>query len=66
MQTSRRGIAAIQQFEAYRMYAYPDPASPLARATAGKPWGMMPARNILRMEALSTEDKTKLFPYLFG
>lgn len=55
MQTSRRGIAAIQQFEAYRMYAYPDPASPLARATAGKPWGMMPARNILRSLPLSAQ-----------
>lgn len=55
MQTSRRGIAAIQQFEAYRMYAYPDPASPLARATVGKPWGMMPARNILRSLPLSAQ-----------
>ncbi len=26
----------------------------------------IPARNILRMEALSTEEKAKLFPYLFG
>lgn len=26
----------------------------------------IPARNILRMEALSTEDKVRLFPYLFG
>ena len=26
----------------------------------------IPARNILRMEALSTEDKARLFPYLFG
>lgn len=55
MQTSRRGIAAIQQFEAYRMYAYPDPASPLARATVGKPWGMMPARSILRSLPLSAQ-----------
>ncbi len=26
----------------------------------------IPARNILRMEALSTSEKAKLFPYLFG
>lgn len=26
----------------------------------------IPARNIRRMEALSREEKTKLFPYLFG
>lgn len=55
MHTSPRGQAAIKQFEAYRMYAYPDPASPLARATVGKPWGMMPARNILRGLPLSAQ-----------
>lgn len=55
MRTSPRGMAAIKQFEAYRMYAYPDPASPLARATVGKPWGMMPARNILRSLPLSAQ-----------
>lgn len=55
MHTSPRGMAAIQQFEAYRMYAYPDPASPLARATPRHPWGMQPARHILRTLPLAQQ-----------
>lgn len=55
MHTSPRGQAAIKQFEAYRMYAYPDPASPLARATPRHPWGMQPARQILRTLPLAQQ-----------
>lgn len=58
MRTSPRGIAAIQQFEAYRMYAYPDPASALARATPRHPWGMQPARQILRTLPLAQQTLT--------
>lgn len=34
-------------FEGFRAYPYPDPASPLARATRGRRWGFMPATEIL-------------------
>lgn len=37
----------IHQWEQYREFAYPDPASPLAKATLGKRWGYVPAAHIL-------------------
>lgn len=37
----------IKGFEGLRLYAYPDPASPLAKATRDKQWGFKPAREIL-------------------
>lgn len=36
----------IAGFEDYREFAYPDPASPLAKATRSKPWGRRPAQEI--------------------
>ena len=47
-QTAKQLAAVLVRFwEQYREYAYPDPASPLAIATADKPWGRMPAQQIL-------------------
>lgn len=39
----------VYSFEQYREFAYPDPASPLARATRGMKlrWGYRPARDII-------------------
>ena len=37
----------IHQWEQYREFAYPDPASPLAKATPGKRWGYIEAPSIL-------------------
>lgn len=39
----------IQAWEGYREFAYPDPASPLARATPVARWGHVPAQEILEM-----------------
>jgi len=47
MRTSARGRKLIQDFEAYRQHAYPDPASRLYRATPGRPWGMLPAAQVM-------------------
>lgn len=41
------GRGLLIQREGKRYYAYPDPASELARATRGKRWGFRPARDIL-------------------
>lgn len=37
----------VRRWEGYRAWPYPDPASPLAEATKGKPWGFASARSIL-------------------
>lgn len=37
----------VRTWEQYREYAYPDPASPLYRATANRRWGYEPAQQIL-------------------
>lgn len=47
----------VKGFEGLRLYAYPDPASPLARATSGAQWGFRPAREIL---ATLSPEKAKL------
>jgi lysozyme len=44
------GVALIREFEQRRLFAYPDPGSPLARATRrthGRRWGFESARTIL-------------------
>ncbi len=50
------GLEKIKGFESLRLYAYPDPASPLAKKTKKyKPkWGFLPARAIL--EQLGQRD----------
>lgn len=50
------GLDKIKGFESLRLYAYPDPASPLAKQTKRyKPkWGYVPARALL--EQLSQRD----------
>jgi len=47
--TSEKGRKAIKTHEALRLFAYPDPASKLARATHNMRlgWGFKPARGIL-------------------
>lgn len=49
-QVNAAGVALIREFEQRRLFAYPDPASPLARATQrthGRRWGFESARTIL-------------------
>jgi len=47
VKASHKCFALIEQFEGFAEWAYPDPASPLARATRGKPWGRISADVIL-------------------
>lgn len=42
------GVALIKEFEGYREYAYPDPASPLYQRYPKMRWGYRPARDIIR------------------
>jgi GH24 family phage-related lysozyme (muramidase) len=44
---SATALAGLRGSEALRLYAYPDPASELARATRGEQWGFIPAPAIL-------------------
>lgn len=46
---NQAGIRLIEEYESYREFAYPDPASDLARATRGMRlrWGFRPAAEIL-------------------
>ena len=46
---NQAGIRLIEEYESYREFAYPDPASELARATRGMRlrWGFRPAAEIL-------------------
>lgn len=48
-QINKDGEDLVISFEQYREFAYPDPASPLARATKGMKlrWGFRPAREII-------------------
>jgi lysozyme len=46
MKVSNQGLEKIKQFEAFREYAYPDPASDLFRAFPSKLWGFKPASEI--------------------
>jgi lysozyme len=46
MRTSEDGLDEIRKSEALRLHAYPDPASPLAKATPRKRWGFVSA-NVL-------------------
>ena len=47
MKTSQRGKDAIIAEESFRAFAYPDPYSPLAKATRKIRWGFKPASDIL-------------------
>lgn len=51
------GLQMIKGFEGLRLFAYPDPASPLAKASPNAPWGFKPARDIL---ATLPSDKVRL------
>jgi lysozyme len=40
-------VGLVAEFEDFRAFPYPDPASPLAKATRGQRWGFLPPRDIL-------------------
>lgn len=46
MRISEEGLALIRESEGFRPCAYPDPASALATATRGQPWGWISASEI--------------------
>lgn len=48
-------VRLLQEFEDWRPYAYPDPASELFRATPNRAWGRVPAARIL--ETLTLEQR---------
>lgn len=47
MNANEKGLDLIREFESLRIFAYPDPMSPLAKATPGKRWGFKKATEIL-------------------
>lgn len=47
MHVSESGLEEVRRSEGLRLHAYPDPASPLARATPRKRWGFEPAAQIM-------------------
>lgn len=50
------GRRLLIEFEGFAPHPYPDPASPLARATRGRPWGRLPATDILAALAPAERD----------
>lgn len=60
MRTNAEGLDAIRRHEAFREFAYPDPASPLAAACrkAGirARWGFMPAHQIIQTLPAEVRD----------
>lgn len=48
-------VGLLREFEDWRPYAYPDPASPLYRAAPNRAWGRVPAERILA--TLSPEQR---------
>ena len=44
---TKLALPIVAEFEGFRSHPYPDPASPLAKATRKEPWGHVPARLIL-------------------
>lgn len=57
MKPSMRCVNSLKETESFRPYAYPDPYSPLGKATRGVSWGFKPAAIII---AGLSEDKQKL------
>lgn len=54
-ETSDDGLQGIRDSEQLLLHAYPDVASPLARATPAEPWGFKPAPQILQRLPLRTQ-----------
>lgn len=52
---SDAGLQGLRDAEALRLHAYPDPASPLANATAREPWGFKRAPEILAALPMSKQ-----------
>lgn len=46
-QATTLALPIVAEFEGFRGHPYPDPASKLAKATPGEPWGRVSARSIL-------------------
>lgn len=65
MNTSPEGKAAIRREEGVREYAYPDPASDLAKAYPRERWGFVPARDILHHLPASAQS-LKAEPWTVG
>ena len=54
MKTSKKGVDIIHAAEAFRAFAYPDPASKLYKASPRQRWGFRPASEILAQLSPST------------
>ena len=59
------GTAALHGEESFRPYAYPDPYSPLARATRGITWGYKAPVNIIRSLPAAQKNLSGK-PWTFG
>jgi len=57
-QLSDAGLQGVRDSEALRLYAYPDPASPLHKAAPGQPWGFKPAQEILNNLPVAVQIKS--------
>lgn len=55
MRVSEEGLALVRESEGFRPTAYPDPASDLARATPGQPWGWISAPEIRARLTVATQ-----------
>jgi lysozyme len=65
MRVSDKGLDLIRAEEGFREHAYPDPASPLARATPSRRWGFEPANEIRAALPVSLQMQSG-FPWTIG
>jgi lysozyme len=65
MRISAVGLQLIRAEEGFREHAYPDPASPLARATPSRRWGFEPANEIRAALPVSLQMQSG-FPWTIG
>jgi lysozyme len=65
MKVSDAGLALIRAEEGFRAHAYPDPASPLARATPSRRWGFEDASSIRAALPISLQMQSG-FPWTIG
>jgi lysozyme len=54
----------LERHEGFRVYAYPDPLSPLAKKYKGMPWGFQPARELLNL--IKDMDESDGAPWTVG
>jgi lysozyme len=65
MRLSAAGLQLLRDEEGFREHAYPDPASPLARATPSRRWGFEPANEIRAALPVSLQMQSG-FPWTIG